>query len=151
MHMGLAALGVASGDEVILADINWIASAAPVTYLGARPILVEVLRDTWCLDPKKVEAAITPRTKAIIAVHLYGNMSDMDRLRAIGSKYNLPIIEDAAEAIGSMWGRHRAGSMGLFGTLFLSRSLLKSGLVGKVKQHARLAKKSSQVACNWLD
>src|ERR1700674_4408479 len=116
MHMGLAALGIGKGDEVILADINWIASVAPVTYLGATPVLVDILPDTWCLDPAKVEAAITPRTKAIIAVHLYGNLCDMDALLAIGAKHGIPLIEDAAEAIGSQWHGRRAGSMGIFGT-----------------------------------
>jgi perosamine synthetase len=116
LHMGLAALGVHDGDEVILADINWIASAAPITYLGAKPVFVDILPDTWCLDPAAVEAAITPRTKAILAVHLYGNLCDMDALLAIGAKYGIPVVEDAAEAIGSIWHGRRAGSMGAFGT-----------------------------------
>jgi perosamine synthetase len=116
LHMGLAALGIRSGDEVILADINWIASAAPATYLGAKPVFVDVLPDSWCLDPNQVEAAITPRTKAIIAVHLYGNLCDMDSLLDIGRRHGIPVIEDAAEAIGSIWhGGRRAGSMGTFG------------------------------------
>lgn len=116
MHMGLAALGVGPGDEVILGDTNWIASAAPVTYLGARPVFVDVLPDSWCLDPARVEAAITPRTRAIIAVHLYGNMCDLDALLAIGARHGIPVIEDAAEAIGSQWQGRRAGSLGAFGT-----------------------------------
>jgi perosamine synthetase len=116
MHMGLAALGVASGDEVILADTNWIATAAPIVHLGARPIFVDILEESWCLDPDRVEGAITPRTKAIIAVHLYGNLCDMDRLLAIGEKYGIPVIEDSAEAIGSIYHGKRAGSMGAFGT-----------------------------------
>ena len=62
MHMGLAALGIGEGDEVILADINWIASASPITYLGATPVFVDIRSDTWCIDPAKIEAAITPRT-----------------------------------------------------------------------------------------
>jgi len=115
MHMGLAALGIGPGDEVILADINWIASAAPITYLGAKPVFVDILPDSWCIDPEKAEAAITPRTKAIVAVHLYGNLCDMDRLLAIGEKHGIPIIEDAAEAIGSVYHGKRAGSMGKFG------------------------------------
>src|SRR5690349_15753201 len=116
LHMGLAALGVGPGDEVILGDINWIASASPITYLGAKPVFVDVLPDSWCLDPAKVEAAITPRTKAIVAVHLYGNMADLDALFAIGARHGLPVIEDAAEAIGSRLGERRAGSIGAFGT-----------------------------------
>ena len=115
LHMGLAALGLKPGDEVILGDINWIASAAPITYLGATPIFVDVLPTTWCVDPERVEVAITPRTKAIMAVHLYGNLCDMDALRAIGERHGIPVIEDAAEAIGSEWHGQRAGSMGAFG------------------------------------
>jgi perosamine synthetase len=116
MHMGLAALGVGPGDEVIVADINWIASIAPVTYLGATPVLVDVLPQTWCIDPEKAEAAITPRSKAIIAVHLYGNLCEMDELLAIGARHGIPVVEDAAEALGSLWHGKRAGSMGTFGT-----------------------------------
>lgn len=116
MHMGLAALGINPGDEVILADINWIASAAPITYLGAQPVFVDVLPDSWCIDPAQAEAAITPRTRAIIAVHLYGNLCDMGALQAIGRQHGIPVIEDAAEALGSAWHGKRAGSLGFFGT-----------------------------------
>lgn len=116
LHLGLAALGIGAGDEVILADINWIASAAPIVHLGATPILVGVLPDSWCLDPAEVEKAITPRTKAILAVHLYGNLCDMDALLAIGERHGIPVVEDAAEAIGSIWKGRRAGSMGRFGS-----------------------------------
>ena len=116
LHMGLAALGIAPGDEVILAETNWIATVAPVVHLGATPIFVDILPDSWCIDPKLAEAAITPRTKAIIATHLYGNLCDMDRLLAISEKHGISIIEDAAEAIGSIYHGKRAGSMGKFGT-----------------------------------
>jgi perosamine synthetase len=115
LHMGLAALGIGPGDEVIVADTNWIASVAPITYLGARPVLVDVLPDTWCIDPRAAEAAITPRTKAILAVHLYGNMCDMDALLAIGARRGIAVVEDAAEALGSAWHGQRAGSIGAFG------------------------------------
>jgi perosamine synthetase len=116
LHMGLAAIGVGLGDEVILADTNWIATAAPITYLGAKPIFVDILEDTWCIDPEKIEAAITPNTKAIIATHIYGNVCEMDKLMAIGEKHGIPIIEDAAEAIGSQWHGKHAGTIGQFGT-----------------------------------
>ena len=116
MHMGLAALGVGAGDEVILADTNWIATAAPIVHLGATPIFVDILEDTWCIDPEKVEAAITTKTKAIIATHIYGNLSDMDRLLEIGKRHAIPVVEDAAEALGSVWKGKRAGAMGSFGT-----------------------------------
>jgi perosamine synthetase len=113
--MGMAALGIGSGDEVIMADTNWIATASPIVNLGAKPVFVDILPDSWCIDPEKAEAAITPNTKAIVAVHLYGNLCDMDGLLAIGEKYGIPIIEDAAEAIGTAWRSKRAGSMGKFG------------------------------------
>ena len=116
LHMGMAALGIGLGDEVIMADTNWIATASPVVNLGAKPIFVDILADSWCIDTNKVEAAITKNTKAIIAVHLYGNLCDMDRLLAIGDKYRIPVIEDAAEAIGSVYNGRRAGSMGKFGS-----------------------------------
>ena len=116
LHMGMAALGIGPGDEVIIADTNWIASAAPIVHLGAKPVFVDILPDSWCIDPDLAEAAITPRTKAILAVHLYGNLCDMNRLQAIGQKHGIPIIEDAAEAIGSVSYGKRAGSMGTFGS-----------------------------------
>jgi perosamine synthetase len=115
LHMGLAGLGIGAGDEVILADTNWIASVAPVVHLGATPVFVDILEDSWCLDPEQVEAAITPRTRAIIAVHLYGNLCAMDRLLAIGRAHGIAVVEDAAEALGSLWHGRRAGSMGAFG------------------------------------
>ena len=116
LHMGLAALDIGPGDEVIIADTNWIASAAPITYLGAKPVFVDVLPDSWCINPDKAEAAITTCTKAIIAVHLYGNLCDMDSLLDIGARHGIPIVEDAAEALGSVWHGKRAGSMGTFST-----------------------------------
>lgn len=115
LHMGMAALDIGPGDEVILADTNWIASAAPIVHLGATPVFVDILPDSWCLDPAAVARAITPRTRAILAVHLYGNLCDMDALLEIGRAWNLPVIEDAAEAIGSAWRGRPAGSLGVFG------------------------------------
>jgi perosamine synthetase len=116
LHLGMAGLGIGPGDEVIMADTNWIASAAPIVYLGAKPVLVDIDAYSWCLDPDQVEAAITPKTKAILAVHIYGNLCDMDRLIGIGAKYGIPVIEDSAEAIGSQYNGKRTGSMGAFGS-----------------------------------
>lgn len=116
LHMGLAALGIGPGDEVILADTNWVASVAPICYLGATPVFVDIDPVSWCLDPDAVARAITPRTRAIIAVHLYGNLCDMDALFAIADTHGIPLIEDAAEAIGSRHRDRAAGSMGRFGT-----------------------------------
>lgn len=115
LHMGMHALGIGPGDEVIMADTNWVATAAPIVHLGATPVFVDILADSWCLDPQQVEAAITTKTKAIVAVHLYGNLCDMDALVAIGERHGIPVIEDAAEAVGSVYHGKRAGSIGRFG------------------------------------
>ena len=113
--MGLAALGVGPGDEVVLADTNWVATAAPIVQLGATPVFVDVLPSSWCLDPDRVEAAVTPRTRAIIAVHLYGNLCEMEALLDLGRRTGIPVVEDAAEAVGSVYHGARAGSLGRFG------------------------------------
>jgi perosamine synthetase len=113
--LGLAALGIGPDDEVILADTNWIATVAPVVHLGATPIFVDVLEETWCLDPMLVRQSITSKTKAIIVTHLYGNLANLTELIQIGQDFNIPIIEDAAEAIGSRFGGQLAGSFGRFG------------------------------------
>ena len=115
LHMGMHALGIKPGDEVILADTNWVASVAPIVHLGAKPVFVDILRDSWCIDPELVESAITSRTKAILAVHMYGNLCNMNRLLDISKRYNIPLIEDAAEAIGSCYFSRYAGSMSSFG------------------------------------
>lgn len=116
LHMGMHALGIGAGDEVILADTNWIATVAPIVHLGATPVFVDIDKDSWCIQPEAVISAITPKTKAIVATHLYGNLCDMDALAEIGHRYSLPLIEDSAEALGSVWRERRAGSIGRFGT-----------------------------------
>lgn len=115
LHLGLAALGIGSDSEVILADTNWIATVSPIVHLGARPVFVDIRPDTWCIDPDLVETAITARTKAIIVTHLYGNLADLDALIAIGNRHGIPVVEDAAEAIGSQASGQHAGSRGRFG------------------------------------
>jgi perosamine synthetase len=116
LHIGLSALGIGPGDEVILPDTTWIATAAAVTYLGAKPVFVDILPDTWCIDTGKALREITPRTKAIIAVHLYGNLAGIRRLRDIGRVFDIPVIEDAAEGVGSEFATgEKAGSRGEFG------------------------------------
>ncbi|TDX24121.1 DegT/DnrJ/EryC1/StrS family aminotransferase [Rhodovulum visakhapatnamense] len=112
LHLALAAAGIGPGDEVIGPDVTWIASMAPVSYVGATPVFVDILPDTWCLDPAAVEAAITPRTRAIIGVDLYGSMCDWTRLRDIADRHDLVLIEDAAEALGSTFQGRAAGAFG---------------------------------------
>jgi len=112
IHIALMALGVKAGDEVIIPDITWIASVEPVLYIGAKPVFVDVLEDTWCIDPQKVEEAITPKTKAILVVHVYGNVVEMDAIMRIAEKHKLVVLEDAAEGLGSSYKGRKAGSIG---------------------------------------
>jgi perosamine synthetase len=112
IHLALMAMGVKAGDEVIVPEITWIASAEPVLYIGAKPVFVDVLPDSWCIDPAAIEKAITPKTKAIVAVHVYGNVCDMDRIMAIAKKHNLKVLEDAAEGLGSEYNGKKVGSIG---------------------------------------
>jgi perosamine synthetase len=112
IHLSLLALGVGPGDEVIVPDVTWIASAAPVTYVGATTVFADIDPKNWCLSAESFESCITPRTKAVIPVDLYGNVPDYDPLRAIAKRHNIAIIEDAAEAIGSEYHSVKAGSLG---------------------------------------
>jgi Predicted pyridoxal phosphate-dependent enzyme apparently involved in regulation of cell wall biogenesis len=115
IHTALMALGVGPGDEVIVPDITWIGSVSPIVWLGAKPVFVDILKDTWCIDPESIEAHITPKTKAIIIVHLYGSVCEMDEIMEIGSRMGIAIIEDAAEAVGSEYHGKLVGSIGDFG------------------------------------
>lgn len=112
IHLALAAAGIGAGDEVIVPDVTWIASVAPVVYVGATPVFVDIRTDTWCLDVEAVEAAITEKTRAIIGVDLYGSMADWSKLRALADKHDLFLLEDAAEALGSEYHGRKAGALG---------------------------------------
>ena len=115
LHLALAAAGIGPGDEVIGPDITWIASMAPVNYVGATPVFADILPDTWCINPAAVNDLITPRTRAIIGVDLYGSLCDWTSLREIADRHNLILIEDAAGAIGSKYFEKMAGSFGDLG------------------------------------
>ena len=115
IHLSLAALGVGPGDEVIVPDVTWIASAAPISYVGARAVFADIDPRSWCLAPASLEACITENTKAVIVVDLYGNMPDTDAILAIAERHDIPVIEDAAEAFGSEQRGKRAGSFGRTG------------------------------------
>lgn len=115
MHLALVACDIKEGDEVIVPDLSWIATASVVCYTGAKPVFADVLPDSWCIDPKSIEKLITNKTKAIIPVHLYGQPSEMGTILWIADKYNLKIIEDAAPSVGaSLCGKH-TGSFGDIG------------------------------------
>ncbi|BAQ65665.1 DegT/DnrJ/EryC1/StrS aminotransferase family protein [Geminocystis sp. NIES-3709] len=112
IHLSLLALGIGEGDEVIVPDVTWIASAAPINYVGATPIFADIDPKTWCLSAESFESCITRKTKAVIPVDLYGGMCDWDGILNIAQKYNIAVIEDSAEAIGSEYQGKKAGSFG---------------------------------------
>ncbi len=112
LHLALLANGIGPGDEVITVPFTFIASAASIVYTGARPVFVDVREDDFCIDPGLVEAAITPRTRAILPVSLYGQPADMPALAEIASRRGLALIEDAAQAHGAAIGDRRSGSWG---------------------------------------
>lgn len=111
IHLALMAMGVKAGEEVIIPELTWIASVEPILYIGAKPVFVDVLENTWCIDPAKIKDAITVKTKAIIVVHLYGNICEMDEIMKIAKEYNLMVLEDAAEGLGSEYKNAKAGSI----------------------------------------
>lgn len=112
LQLALRAVGVGTGDEVITAANTFIASALAVTHTGATPVLADVREDDFNLDPEAVERAITPRTKAILPVHLYGQPARMDEIRDIARRHGLKVVEDACQAHGARYGAARAGAMG---------------------------------------
>jgi len=112
LHLALATLGVGRGDEVIIPTFTMIATANAVTYTGAKPVLVDSEPNTWNINVKKVEEKITHRTKVIMPVHTYGHPADMDKILDIAKKYNLYVVEDAAEAHGSEYQGRKIGGMG---------------------------------------
>ena len=124
LHLALIMLGVKAGDEVICQSFTFAASANPITYLGATPVFVDSELDTWNIDPQLLEQAILDRKaatgkypKAIIPVHLYGMPAKMDEIMAIANRYNIPILEDAAEALGSKYKGQYCGTFGNYGVL----------------------------------
>lgn len=133
LHLALVALGIGKGDEVIVPTFTMIASAFAVCYTGAKPVFVDADPNTWNIDVTKIEEKITPRTKAIMPVHIFGQMCDMDAIQALADKYNLLIIEDAAEAHGATWCGRKAGSCSHVGCFsFFANKNITTGEGGMV-------------------
>jgi len=133
LEISIAALGIGLGDEVIVPDFTFVASASAVLFAGAMPVMVDIDPNTYCIDPELVEAAITARTKAVVAVHLGGHPADLDRLLAICQKHNLALIEDSAHAHGSEWKGHKVGSFGAAGAFsFQASKLMTAGEGGMI-------------------
>lgn len=112
LHLALLAHGAGPGDEIIVPTLTFVATANAVTYCGAKPVFVDSEPETWNIDPKRIEERITPRTKGIVAVHLYGHPADMDPIRQLAQQYGLFVIEDAAEALGAEYKGKRTGGLG---------------------------------------
>jgi dTDP-4-amino-4,6-dideoxygalactose transaminase len=132
--IALMVLGVGAGDEVIVPAYSFFATAGVVDRLGATPVFVDIDLDDYNIDPKLIEARITPRTKAIMPVHLYGQCAAMDEINAIAAKHDIPVIEDAAQAVGSEFDGRRAGALALMGcfSFFPSKNLGAFGDAGAV-------------------
>lgn len=133
LHLALMALGIGPGDEVIVPTLTYIASANAVAYTGATPVFVDSLRNTWQIDPESVRRNITPRTRAIMPVHLYGQACDMDALSAIAQEHRLFIVEDCAEAFGTMYKGKHVGTFGDISTFsFFGNKTITTGEGGMV-------------------
>jgi perosamine synthetase len=117
LHLLLAGLGIKDGDEVIAPECTWVGSVACITYQRATTVLADIDPEHWCLTPETVERKITPQTKAVIVVDLYGNMPDWDGIKEVCDRHNVLMIEDAAEALGSSYKGVRAGKFGV-GSVF---------------------------------
>ena len=128
IHLSLLSLGAGPGDEVIVPDVTWIASSAPVSYVGAIPVFADIDEKSWCLSADSFEQLINAKTKAVIPVDLYGGMPDMDRICEIARRHGIAVIEDAAEAIGSEYMSRKAGSFGDTGVFsFHGSKILTTG------------------------
>ena len=146
LHLALRLLGIGPGDEVIVPSLTFIATVNPVTYVGATPVVVDVTPDTWTLDPVKTKDAITPRTKAIIPVHLYGNPADLNSICDLANNYGIYVIEDAAESLGATISGKMTGTFGHIGVFsFNGNKVITTGSGGmivtadsKIAERARL-------------
>jgi len=128
LHLGLLALGIGPGDEVIVPDITWVATASAVTYVGATPIFCDVDEVSWCMNIASAESLITSKTKAIFPVHLYGHPANMPEIMQLAERHNLKVIEDAAPSIGAQVNGQKTGTFGdVSGFSFQGAKILVTG------------------------
>lgn len=138
LHLALIALGVGPGDEVIVPTLTYVATANAVVYCGARPLFVDSEPETWNMDPAQIEALITPRTRGILVVHLFGHPVDMDPIMDIARRHGLFVLEDAAEAHGAEYKSRRVGSIGHAATFsFFGNKIITTGEGGMVTTNDR--------------
>lgn len=163
--IALQALGITKGDEVIVSSLTWVACASVILRANATPVFVDIEESTLCMDPFKVEEAITPKTRAILVVHLYSCMAELNLLKKISIKYNIPIIEDCSQAHGAVWDGHKSGTIGdigIFsmqqgkpltcgegGAIITNDKYLYSKMI-KLKNDGRLFKKEASIGYQQL-
>ena len=151
LHLALLAAGIGPGDEVITVPFTFVASVAAILYVGARPVLVDIDPGSFTLDPAAIEAAISPRTKAILPVHLYGQPADMDPIRAIARSHGLVVIEDAAQAHGAKYKGRPVGSLGDLAcfSFYPTKNLGAYGEAGAVTTSNAAYAQSIRLLRNW--
>ncbi|PDS75101.1 DegT/DnrJ/EryC1/StrS family aminotransferase [Rhizobium sp. L43] len=151
LHLALLAAGIGPGDEVITVPFTFVATVSAICYSGARPVFVDVEPATLTMDPAELEAKITPRTKAIIPVHLYGQMADMSAIKAIADHYRIPVIEDACQAHGAQYQGRRAGSIGVSGcfSFYPGKNLGACGEGGLVVTNSDEQAKTMRMLRDW--
>ncbi|MDC7745576.1 DegT/DnrJ/EryC1/StrS family aminotransferase [Rhizobium binxianense] len=151
LHLALLAAGIGPGDEVITVPFTFVATVSAICYTGARPVFVDVEPVTLTMDPAEIEAKITPRTKAIIPVHLYGQMADMSAIKAIANHYRIPVIEDACQAHGAQYKGRRAGSIGVSGcfSFYPGKNLGACGEGGLVVTNSDEEAKTMRMLRDW--
>ena len=151
LHLALIAAGVKTGDEVITTPFTFLATSGAIGYVGAKPVFVDIDPDSYNIDPNLIKQAITAKTKAIIPVHLFGQMADMDPIMAIAREYNLIVIEDAAQANGAMYKGKRAGSIGHLGcfSCYPTKNLPAAGDAGMITTRNAEYVEKLRLLRNW--
>lgn len=148
LELALRTLGIGKGDEVIVSSLTFISPVNTIKYVGAEPVFVDICRDTWVMDVDKIEELITPKTKAILPVHIYGHPVDMDKIMELAKKYNLYVVEDATESLGSLYKGKAAGTIGHIGCYsFNGNKLITTGAGGMlVTNDEKLGKRSKYLS-----
>ena len=148
LELALRTLNIGEGDEVIVSSLTFISPVNTIKYVGAEPVFVDVCRDTWVMDENKIEELITPKTKAILPVHIYGNPVNMDKIMNIARKYNLFVIEDATESLGAIYKGEKLGNIGDIGCFsFNGNKLITTGAGGMlVTNNEELAKRAKYIS-----
>src|SRR3954468_21016405 len=132
LEIALRAVGVGPGDEVIVPALTWHATAWAIVQVGATPVFADISEKDWCIDPAQIRAKITPRTRAIIPVHLYAQIAEMDEIMEIAKKHNLFVLEDCAHTHGSRWGDQGVGTLGNIGSFSFQQSKGMTGGEGGI-------------------